>query len=92
MCSLFLVLRTLNTTAVRSIKKKTHQCLLLWEVSVVQQRLSDGEGISGLDSCVVLLPVSGAVTGLAGLTHILRLPLAEHRLCNNRQLYLVFEF
>jgi hypothetical protein len=38
MCSLFLVLRTLSTTAVRFTKKKTHQRLLLWEVSVMQQR------------------------------------------------------
>lgn len=37
MCSLFLVLRFLSTTAVRSIKKESHQRLLLWEVSVVQQ-------------------------------------------------------
>ena len=39
MCSLFLVLRLLITIAVRSIKKKTHQRLLSWEVSVMQQRL-----------------------------------------------------
>ena len=39
MCSLFLVLRFLSTTAVRSIKKESHQRLLLWEVSVMQQRL-----------------------------------------------------
>ncbi|MBS7348806.1 MAG: hypothetical protein KIG95_01315, partial [Comamonas sp.] len=32
------VLRLLITTAVRFIKKKTHQRLLLWEVSVMQQR------------------------------------------------------
>ena len=38
MCSLFLVLRFLSTTAVRSIKKESHQRLLLWEVSVMQQR------------------------------------------------------
>ena len=37
MCSLFLVLRLLITTAVRFIKKENHQRLLLWEVSVVQQ-------------------------------------------------------
>ena len=39
MCSLFLVLRLLITKAVRSSKKKAHQRLLLWEVSVMQQRL-----------------------------------------------------
>ena len=39
MCSLFLVLRLLITTAVRFIKEN-HQRLLLWEVSVVQQRRS----------------------------------------------------
>lgn len=38
MCSLFLVLRTLSTTAVRFIKKKTPQRLLLWRVSLMQQR------------------------------------------------------
>ena len=41
MCSLFLVLRFLSTTAVRSIKKESHQRLLLWEVSVMQQRPSE---------------------------------------------------
>ncbi|RGE39410.1 hypothetical protein DZC30_21870 [Comamonas testosteroni] len=41
MCSLFLVLRLLITIAVRSIKKKTHQRLLLREVSVMQQRLAE---------------------------------------------------
>ena len=40
MCSLFLVLRLLSTTAVKFTKTKTHPRLLLWEVSVVQQRRS----------------------------------------------------
>ena len=44
MCSLFLVLGLLITTAVRFIKKENHQRLLLWEVSVMQQRLSTWQG------------------------------------------------
>ena len=46
MCSLFLVLCLLITTAVRSIKKKTHQRLLLWEVSVMQQRPNTSRRLS----------------------------------------------
>ncbi len=45
MCSLFLVLRLLITTAVRFIKEN-HQRLLLWEVSVVQQRPSEFDPIT----------------------------------------------
>lgn len=40
---------------------------------------------AGLESCVVLFPVCGAVAGLTGVAHAASLPLAEQRFMQQRR-------
>ena len=43
-----------------------------------------GQYTAGLESCVVLFPVCGAVAGLTGVAHAASLPLAEQRFMQQR--------
>lgn len=65
-----------QSNKIESLKPRASSFTRVCRLQRQTTQYPDGEGISGLESCVVLLPVSRVVTGLAGLTHILSLLLA----------------
>ena len=66
--------------------KSQHTCVSGYAASLHLKSLFDGvagQGAAGLESCVVLLPVGGAVAGLTGSLMPQAYSLRQVDLCNN---------